>query len=83
MDIKYLTYVTTPESGDGERVVEDVYLLADAETAEIAEPNVFNPGEEMVLPVRPTVNFQNKKWERVSFSTPNGVTASVQFEVTN
>ena len=62
MDIEYLTYVTTTEPGDGEREVEDVYLLADDETAEIAEPNVLNPGEEMVLPVRATVNFQNKKW---------------------
>jgi hypothetical protein len=83
MDIEYLTFATTAEPADGEWVVQGVYLLADSETAEIAEPNVLNPGEEMVLLVRPTFNFQNKKWQRVSFATPNGVTGSVQFEVSN
>jgi hypothetical protein len=83
MDIEYLTYATTAEPGDGEWVVQGVYLQADSETAEIAEPNVLNPGEELVLLLRPTMNFQNKKWERATFSTPNGVTGSVQFEVSN
>jgi hypothetical protein len=83
LGIEYLEYTTAATPEIGEWSVQGVYLIADSEIAEIAEPNVLNPGEEMVLLVRPTLNFQNKKWERVSFSTPNGVTASVQFEISN
>ena len=60
MDIEYLTYATTTEPGDGEWAVQGVYLLADSETAEVPERNVLNPDEEMILLLRPTMNFQNK-----------------------
>ena len=83
MDIEYLTYATTTEPGDGEWVVQGVYLLADSETVEVPDHNVLNPDEEMILLLLPTMNFQNKKWERATFATPNGVTAAVQFKISN
>ena len=59
--------------------VEGVYLDASESTAEVFEPNVFNPGEEIVLQVwlTPTVGLTTTN--QAVIVTPNGIRASSTF----
>jgi len=59
--------------------VEGIYIDADASTAEVLEPNILNPGEEMVIQVwlSPTVGLTTTN--SVSVVTPNGIAATQVF----
>lgn len=65
--------------GDISWWVEGIYVDADTSTAEVLEPNLFNPGEEMVIQVwlSPTVGLTTTN--SVSVVTPNGIAATQVF----
>ena len=78
--VKYLAYDSTAPPGDNEWTVEGIYLDASGSTAEVYEPNLFNPGEEMKISIKLNPAVANGTTNMVTVSTPTGVTAEVMFD---
>jgi hypothetical protein len=68
---------TSPVSGQW--AVQGIYLDAANATAEVYEPNVFNPGEEMIIRanISPTIPTQTDN--QVTIATPNGIRLAAPF----
>ena len=56
--------------------VAGIYLNA---AAEVFEPNIFNPGEEMVIQVSVSPVVGSPTTNRATIATPNGISASTVF----
>ena len=59
--------------------VAGIYLNAATPTAEVFEPNIFNPGEEMVIQVSVSPVVGSSTTNRATIATPNGISASTVF----
>ncbi|MFA5316017.1 MAG: hypothetical protein WC369_01175 [Dehalococcoidales bacterium] len=73
--VKWLPY-TNGVPGDNEWTVRGIYLDADSSTAEVYEPGILNPGEEMVISTK--LGPPQNKWttKYLAVSTGNGVSVS-------
>jgi archaellum component FlaF (FlaF/FlaG flagellin family) len=58
---------------------ETIYLNASSQTAEVIEPGIFNPGEEMIVTIDVTPIVGAGSTNLAVISTPNGITASTVF----
>lgn len=58
---------------------ETIYLNASSQTAEVIEPGIFNPGEEMVLTVVVSPTVGTGTTNLAVITTPNGISASTVF----
>ncbi|MFC2001120.1 hypothetical protein ACFLUZ_01285 [Chloroflexota bacterium] len=77
--VYWLDYVTgTP--GDNQWTVEGIYLDAEAETSELLETGVLNPGEEIVIQVKLSPKVHISAYNLAIISTPNGVKAWNYFQ---
>ncbi len=76
--IKWLPYVDGTLS-DNEWRVKGIYLSAENMTAEVFEPGILSPGEEMVIEAQLSPSVKNNTSGDVVVSTPNGVTSSISF----
>jgi len=76
--VKWLPY-TTGAPGNNEWTTEGIYLDAGTETAEVFEPGILNPAEEMVILARLNPSVGQGTTNLVIISTPNGITASIMF----
>ena len=65
--------------GDNEWTVQGIYLNAENQTAEVFEPGILNPGEEMVIEARVNPPVSDNSTGDVVISTPNGVPESISF----
>ncbi len=65
--------------GDNEWTVEGIYLSAENQTAEVFEPGILSPGEEMVIEARLNPPVKKNTTGDVLVSTPNGVPNSISF----
>jgi hypothetical protein len=72
-------YSYTASLASNQWTVAGIYLNAATSTSEIFEPNIFNPGEEMVIQVKvsPAVGSPTANWATIA--TPNGISASTVF----
>ena len=80
--IARLGHTTSSSPALNEWTVQGIYLDSTALTQEVADPGVFNPGEEMIVLARPSPSVTANTYDRATFVAPNGVTAKVIFEVT-
>ena len=66
-------------AGDNTWTVSGIYLDASASTAEVIDPDILNPGEEIVIwvSVDPSVKLSTTNYATVA--TPNGITATTVF----
>ncbi|MBI5654010.1 MAG: hypothetical protein HZC40_26715 [Chloroflexi bacterium] len=56
-----------------------IYQVVSPVTAEVFEPGVFNPGEEIYITVNVAPNVGASTLNLAKISTPNGITASLVF----
>jgi len=77
IDVVYLTYSSTTPPAAGAWAVQGIYLNVASSTAEIVEPGVFNPGEEMVIVANPSPSVVTNTYDRVTLVTPSGIVTKV------
>ena len=78
LNAAWLTNATTsPVSGQW--AVEGIYLDAANATAEVYEPNILNPGEEIIIraTISPAIPAQTNN--QVTIATPNGIRLTAPF----
>ena len=80
-DVVYLTYTTNASPGVNEWTVSGIYLDASLLTPEIVDPDVLNPGEDMIIKANPSPAVTSGTYDRAVFATPNGVTTKVIFKL--
>lgn len=76
--IKWLPYVDG-SLGDNEWTVKGIYLNAENNTAEVFEPGILSPGEEMWIEAKINPKVEKETTGDVVISTPNGVPALMSF----
>ena len=81
LGIDYLTYTTTTPPGSNQWTVDAIYLNTATSTPETVGPGILDPGEKMVVLAKPATPVVAGTWDRGTFSTPNGVTARIIFEI--
>ena len=81
LNFAYLAYTESASPAANEWTVSGVYIDASALTAEVVDPNVLNPGEEMIIRANPSPSVVAGYYDRATISTPNGVTVKVVFRV--
>ena len=81
LGISYLSYTTSSSPATGEWTAKGIYLNAASSTAEIRDPGIFNPGEEMIILANPSPSVVANTYDRAVSSTPNGVAAKTIFHV--
>lgn len=74
-----LTHTTSTTPAHGHWTVEGIYMDASAATSEVYEPNVLNPGEEMVLRLNITPAISTSTDNLISVATEHGATLAVPF----
>jgi len=76
---RWYSYTASSPAPANQWTVANIYLSAATLTHEIFEPNIFNPGEEMVIQVSvsPAVGLSTANW--ATLATPNGISASTVF----
>ena len=74
----WLTSTSTPPVS-GEWAVQGIYLDAANATAEVYEPNILNPGEEIIIrtTISPAIPAQTNN--QVIIATPNGIRLTAPF----
>ena len=77
--ISWLTHTTSSSPSHEEWTVEGIYLNAASSTPEVYEPNVFNPGEEMVVRLNITPVIPTSTDSVVTVGVRNGTTLSALF----
>ncbi len=77
--IKWLPYTTDATPADDEWTVERIYLDESAGRPEVYEPDILNPGEEILLEAQLNPYARRFSALMVVISTPNGTPASVSF----
>ena len=79
LNITRMTYTTSSSPSNGQWTVVGVYLNAGTAEAEVYEPNVFNPGEEMIVRLNVTPAIPTTTDNLATIGTANGVTLSAPF----
>ena len=74
-----LTHTTSTQPASGQWTKKGIYMNATTEEAEVYEPDVFNPGEEMVvrLTISPVIPADTDNL--VTMATATGVTLAAPF----
>ena len=73
----WLTSTSTPPTS-GQWAVQGIYLDATT-TAELHEPNVLNPGEEMIIRANISPAIPTQTDNQVTIATPNGIRLTAPF----
>lgn len=80
MYIGSLTYTENPSPSADEWTVSEIYTDDTLTETEVFEPDIINPGEVAKFELRPDPQPGPGTNNLVSLSSPNGITASLQFE---
>lgn len=75
-NVAYLTYTATYPPEDNEWTVKGIY--SSGETPEIFDPDVLDPGEQMIVAVMLNPAMGVGDTCRITISTPNGVKSQTQ-----
>ncbi|MCC6455435.1 MAG: hypothetical protein IT328_10860 [Caldilineaceae bacterium] len=76
--VEWLPYTAQPLA-DLQWAVSGIYVDADTLTPEVFEPGILNPDEEMVMQARLLPSVAMTTTNRITISTPNGITDSSHF----
>ena len=68
-----------PLGTDTNQWSEVIYSNASSEIAEVIEPGIFNPGEEMIVTINVSPAVGTGSTNLAVIATPNGITASTVF----
>ncbi len=79
LKITRMTYTTSSSPSNGQWTMVGVYLNAGTAEAEVYEPNVLNPGEEMIVRLNVTPAIPATTDNLATIGTVNGVTLSAPF----
>ena len=79
LNVDWLPYTTTTPPSTRNWTVSGLYLNAATLKAEVYEPNVFNPGEEMIVRINITPVIPTSTDNLITIGEPNGVTVSAPF----
>ena len=79
LNIDWLPYTTTSPPSAGKWTVNGLFLNAGTLKAEVYEPNVLNPGEEMILRINITPLIPTSTDNLITIGEPNGVTVAAPF----
>jgi len=77
--VKWLPYTENATPGDDQWRKEGIYLDSQALTAEVFEPGILNPGEEMIIEAKVAPAVGTSTTNLVVASTPSGIPASISF----
>jgi hypothetical protein len=70
---------TAGAPGDNEWIKEGIYLDAGSKTAEVFDPGILNPGEEIIIEAKVNPSVGEGTTNLVVMSTPNGTQTSIVF----
>lgn len=79
LNIGWMSYTTSTPSATGEWTVRGPYLDSVSLKAEVYDPNVLNPGEEMIVRVNITPAIPTSTDNVMTIAEPGGVTISAPF----
>ena len=79
LNIKWLEYATSSPPSANQWEVEGIYTDAGTKDEEIFEPNIFNPGEEMIVKVNITPAIPVSTDNVVTIGAENGMSLSAPF----
>lgn len=79
LKIRWLEYATSSPPSANQWEVEGIYTDAVTKDAEIFEPNIFNPGEEMIVRVNITPAIPDGTDNVVTIGAENGISLSAPF----
>lgn len=77
--VLWLPYEASSPPSSGKWAVTGIYMNASTTEAEVYEPNVLNPGEEMIIRLRITPAIPGNTDNLVTLSETNGVTMAAPF----
>lgn len=77
--IKRLTYTTASSPGDNEWTVRGIYVDENATTAEVFQPDIFDPGEYLVVRMNLSPSARTNQVNYATVAVSNGVTVSTTF----
>jgi hypothetical protein len=81
LEVTYPTYTTSSSPSVNEWTVEGIYLDEAATIDKNRGPDIFDPGETLMMLVNPTSTMAGRFYNRATISTPNGFTVAVHFYV--
>ena len=80
LSIQSLTYSASSPPASGQWAVDGIFRDVASSTAEVFEPGVLNPSEEVVLPARVSPNVGNGTTDNLAtVSTSRGAAVSLAF----
>ena len=75
--LAYLVYTTSTSPTANQWTVRGIYFSAASSTPEVVDPEILNPGEEMVVWANPRPAPDPNTYSRLTLSTPNSAIAKV------
>ena len=75
----WLPYTSSASPADNQWTVTGIYLDAETSKSEVYQPNVFDPGEEMVIRVKISPAATDTPGNMIVVGTANGVSVSLLF----
>ncbi len=79
LNVAWVPRATTTPPYSGQWEVSGIYLDASTLDSEVYDPNVFNPGEEMIVRVKISPAIPTSTDNVITIGTPNGVTLEAPF----
>ena len=79
LNIAWMTHTTSTQPASGKWTVRGLYLNASSTKAEVYDPNVFNPQEEMILRLNITPAIPTSTDNLVTIGGANAVTVAAPF----
>lgn len=79
LNLQWMSYVATSTPATLEWTVEGIYSDATTKVAETYEPNLLNPGEEMIIRANVTPAIPGGTNNSINIGTSNGVSLPVPF----
>jgi len=79
LNLEWMSYVATSTPATLQWTVEGIYSDAATRVKETYEPNLLNPGEEMILRANVTPAIPGGTNNAISIGTPNGVSIPAPF----
>ena len=77
--IKWLPYTEVAPPGDNQWTVVGIYLDASGAIPEVYEPDILNPGEEMIIRMKVSPPVGPATTNLATIGTPNGIGTSADF----
>ena len=78
LNVAWLTSTSTPP-GSGQWAVRGIYMNSGTEEAEVYEPNVFNPGEELTIRLNISPAIPANTDNLVTVAASNGIRLAAPF----